>query len=1572
MTFIKWPPATPDLTGVRLAAGLTRAAGSALTRAAGAKLTELARTATGTNRCVWSVPGRHHIEVRGVERDGGEDLAQRVEQTLEQLPGVAWARVNAPSGRVIVAVQPPEPRLADLLAAVASAERSHGLEPDGDLAPPHPPEEGPRTRRAVSTLAADGLGLGLSLLTRVLPFAPLPGEVAGLANMIDMHPRLHALAARWLHGTQRADAVLPLVEALSQGLSGGWTGIAVDGTQRILQWSEARAQQAAWSAAEERLTGTPSRAAAHRVAQIRPIPKPDGPLERYASRVLTTGAVAGAATLPLAGFKRSAALALSALPKAAFGGREAYAARIGRALAQRGVIAMDRGVLRELEKIDTLVLDEDAVGSDHAMLTDLVPLADTDPEQVATAAFTLFDPGHPGTRRERDGWTLGPLERADLPDDGAVERADQLAGGGGTVLGLSRDGRLIALVRSETEPTPEMDGMAAAAQRAGMRLIVAGGRRRHDFADRLMPGGAELLDTVRTLQTEGAVVMLVSADRRALGASDCGLGVYRPDDDPPWGAHLLINSDLNAAAMVVDAAGAARALARHSITLARAGTGLGSLAAFTSPPRQLPSRTLNAVNVTAGVSMAAGIWSAQKLDGGPVSPPGASVPWHLMPAASVLERLGTRPEGLSDEQAHRRVEGPADQQAGGLGIGRAFVEELANPLAPVLATGAGLSAVVGSPVDAGLVGGVLGLTALVGAAQRVATERSLAALLSRSMVEAKVRREGAERVVAAAELVPGDIVALAPGDVIPADCRVLEADGLEADESSLTGESLPVSKTSTPVIAAAVAERRSMLYEGTTVAAGNGTAVVVAVGVDTEVGRGMALARQGAPVAGVEARLGRLTRSAVPLAASSALAVAGAGLLHGVPLAASAAEAANLAVASVPEGLPFLVSAAQLAAARRLAGHGALVRNPKTIEALGRVDVLCFDKTGTLTEGRLGLAGVGGPDRYAALDALDEPLRPVLAAALRATPADPTNGTSLQTDQAVLAGAQAAGIDVSAGAPGWHSAVALPFEPSRGYHAVVGTGEAGHLLSVKGAPETIVPRCSRQRVDGEDRPLSAEERNALLALLERHAGAGHRVLAVAERDHLGPNVRDEDVGELTFVGFLALADVVRESASPAVRRIRAAGVHTIMITGDHPATAAAIAATISTDGTEQRVITAAELDDLDDEAVARLLAETDVVARCTPTHKVRIIQSLQRCGRTVAMTGDGANDAPAIRLADVGIALGQRGTPAASAAADLVVTDDRLETITTALIEGRAMWSSVRHALSILVGGNLGEIAFSVLTAAVTGRSALTARQLLLVNLLTDLAPAMAIAVRPPKATDSDALLREGPDASLDSVLIKEITMRATATTLGATTGWTLGRITGPRRAGTIALAALVGTQLGQTLLAGGANPATLGATVASAGVLAAIIQTPGVSQFFGCTPLGPVGWTIAAGAATGATLGNAALSRLLRPATGEPTGADRPDGTGADDAAEPEPGSRPGPGAQSEPGSQPSGGRPEPGTARGDGPRSDGRGPDGGGPDGGRPGDGAAPAADGRRRGRAQSRGGARSLEATAPQDAT
>jgi cation-transporting ATPase I len=276
---------------------------------------------------------------------------------------------------------------------------------------------------------------------------------------------------------------------------------------------------------------------------------------------------------------------------------------------------------------------------------------------------------------------------------------------------------------------------------------------------------------------------------------------------------------------------------------------------------------------------------------------------------------------------------------------------------------------------------------------------------------------------------------------------------------------------------------------------------------------------------------------------------------------------------------------------------------------------------------------------------------------------------------------------------------------------------------------------------------------------------------------------------------------------------------------------------------------------MSDAQLDAVIDDVSIFARITPKDKVRIVRAYQRAGRIVAMTGDGANDAPAIRLAHAGIALGERGSPAAREAADLVVLDDRIETIQAAVVEGRALWASVRNAIAILVGGNLGEVAFTVSATALTGVSPLGPRQLLLVNLLTDMLPAMTVAMQPPPGQTPDTLLHEGPDSSLGAALTNQIALRAVTTAGGSFGAWLVARGTGTRRrASTVALVALVGTQLGQTAVVGGKNPLVIASSAISATALAAIVQTPGVSHFFGCTPLGPVGWAIGIGASTTAT----------------------------------------------------------------------------------------------------------------------
>ncbi|WP_079125401.1 cation-translocating P-type ATPase, partial [Streptomyces lushanensis] len=1001
--------------------------------------------------------------------------------------------------------------------------------------------------------------------------------------------------------------------------------------------------------------------------------------------------------------------------------------------------------------------------------------------------------------------------------------------------------------------------LASAARRGGIRVVLASDRADPvlGFADAVVPAGGRLVASVRGLQADGAVVLLVSGNRRALGASDCGLGVYGEEDPPAWGADLLIGTDLESAALILAGVGTARQVDRDSGVLAAGGSGVGAVAALQAPPAQACARGQAASNSAGAIAFCLGVWRARQLLSRPVTPAVSTVPWHLMPTALVLDRLGTTAEGLSSAESAVRAKGSsgADEPLR-TSLPSAFVDELANPLTPVLAAGAALAAAVGSRTDAALVAAITATSALVGGVQRVRTERALAELTARSAIGTRVRRAGAERLVTAEDLVPGDVVVLRPEDVVPADCRLLTAEGLEVDESSLTGESLPVAKDPAPAIASQITERTSMLYEGTTVSAGRATAVVVATGAATEVGRSVATARQAAPVTGVEARLTSLTKAGLPVAMASAAAVAGAGMLHGRPLADGLASAVNLAVASVPEGLPFLVNAAQLAAARRLAVHGALVRNPRTIEALGRADVLCFDKTGTLTDGDLRLSAVSDGRRSLPVERLPVPHKEILAAALRATPAArQTEPMAHQTDRAVTAGARGARVSVNRGAPRWRRTDTLPFDPCRAYHATAGRTSRGLLLSVKGAPENILERCHFLRADGGPVPLDDAAREELESATGELASAGRRVLAVAERTlRAGEDLSDEAVDGLVFLGFVVLADQVRTGAAPATARLRRAGVRTVMLTGDHPATADAIAAHVI--GAPARTVrTGPELDELDDAQLDALLPTVDVIARCGPHHKVRIVHAYQRLGKVVAMTGDGANDAPAIRLADVGIALGQRGTPAATAAADLVITDDRLETIVTALTEGRAMWTSVRTALAILIGGNLGEVAFSVAASALTGAAPLSARQIMLVNLLTDLAPALAIAVRRPGEDTGEQLLQEGPQRSLGTALTQEMMLRGITTALGAGLAWSAARLTGTgRRAGTISLASVVGTQLAQTLTSG-VDRNVLAAALGSAAVLVGIIQTPGISRFFGCTPLGPIAWGITLVSITTATL---------------------------------------------------------------------------------------------------------------------
>ncbi|WP_433803254.1 HAD-IC family P-type ATPase [Actinomycetospora sp. CA-084318] len=1475
-------------------------------------------------RRVWRGDGRVHIGVPATSREAGSELLRAVEKALTAHPAVDWASVNAALGVVVVSLAedgaaPDEldETVDDLVDLVEVLEEQEAVT-DGAAHPAggHSPTA---VSQALTTFAADVAGLGAAGLGAVLRRTPLPVELASAASFVDHQPRLRAAVERAL-GRQRADILLALTNAAGQGLGQGSTGLLVDAAYRALQIAEARASADAFTRAEPRLLADPEQVGVAAddalTLDARPVPFPAGPVERHGDHVGLAALGGFGTTLALGGPRRAVGVALSTLPKAGRMGREGFATTFGRVLSRRGAVVVEPTVLRRMDRIDTVVLDASALTTGALMLGDLAlvdgeGLTAPDGTAVSVESLTplvheLFDPSDAsGTVTHHAGWSLAPLPAGREDEPVVAEAVDALRTDGATVvLGLSYDGGLVAVVGALPEPAAAAEALGAAARRAGLTLVVgtdevvpapdasdddasdddAGlpgadgtvpATRR--TVDRQVPGGPGLAAAVRMLQVEGAGVLVVSRDRRALAAADLGVGVTRADGIPAWGAHVLVGDDLATAALLIEGVKVAKATSGRSVALARAGTVLGAAMATAGTAPRGASLAGLAVNGAAGVALGAGAWSASELGRKTLVPGVSRTPWHVMPAETVLTRLDASERGLSSAEAARRVrEDPAAAEES-TSLGRAFIDELNNPLTPVLAGGAVLSAAIGAIADAAIVVGVTAASALIGGVQRVVTDRAVAGLLERSSTRTRVLRDGVPTTVTADDVVVGDVVELGPDDVVPADCRVLRADALELDESSLTGESLPVPKTAAPVIARSVADRRSMLYEGTTVATGRGRAVVVATGSSTEVGRSTAAARANAPVAGVDQRLSGITKITTPLALASAAAVVGAGAVRGLPMNQNLHSGVGLAVASVPEGLPFIVSAAQLASARRLSAEGALVRNPKTIEAVGRVDVLCFDKTGTLTEGKLALSAISDGVKLRPTDRLRKRQRRVLAAALRATPR-PKPGERLAhlTDRAVVFGAQSFDVDPEHKRAGWWPVASLDFDPSRGYHATLGEarteeGVKEQVLSVKGAPEVVIARCA----DWAGTELDDEARQRLVEHTDLLAGQGMRVLAVAERsepwtsEHDGaPEVTDEDVADLSFVGFVGFTDPVRAGSQATVRDLREAGVQVVMITGDHPSTAEAVAEELDVlNG--GIVITGQEMDELDDDALDAVLPTVRVVARGTPAHKVRAVQAFQRLGRTVAMTGDGANDAPAIRLADVGIALGRRGTPAARAAADLVVTDDRLETILAALVEGRAMWASVREALGVLVGGNIGEIAFTVLGASTTGTSPLTARQLLLVNLLTDLAPSLALAVRAPAPGDARSLLAEGPEASLGDALNREIGLRAAATAGGASLAWIQAQATpygSPARARTVALAALVGTQLGQTVAAGGhRSPLVVGASVVSAGALFAVVQTPGVSQFFGCVPLGPIAWGQAAGSAAVATAASMIGPELVR-----------------------------------------------------------------------------------------------------------
>ncbi|HEU5283023.1 MAG TPA: cation-transporting P-type ATPase [Burkholderiales bacterium] len=725
--------------------------------------------------------------------------------------------------------------------------------------------------------------------------------------------------------------------------------------------------------------------------------------------------------------------------------------------------------------------------------------------------------------------------------------------------------------------------------------------------------------------------------------------------------------------------------------------------------------------------------------------------WHALSAEEALRRLDTRAEGLPIEEARARLArfGPNSlPPARTRGALMRFVAQFHNVLIYALLAAALVTAVLGHWLDAGVITGVVLVNALIGFIQEGRAEQAIASIRRMLSLRASVLRGGQRVTLAAEELVPGDVVLLESGDKVPADLRLFAARGLRTEEAALTGESQPVDKTVDPVAAdAALGDRLCMAFSGTLVASGRGRGVVVATGQHTELGRITRLLEQ------VEETTTPLIRKIDAFARRLTIVILGVGIvLFGFGVAARGFRVdemfmvvAGLAVSAIPEGLPAILTITLAIGVQNMARRKAIVRRLPAVETLGSVTVICSDKTGTLTRDEMTVArvvlahtalevdGVGyAPHgRFVAAGGVVDPRQDIGLQALAHASLLCNDARVLEsggawvaqgdpTEAALVTLALKAGIHDGALSRAHPRLDAVPFESEQRYMATLNADEGGApWILVKGAPERVLGFCSRQLGPHGEAPLDEAywQRET-----EATARLGQRVLALARRrarpgqNALAPEEAQRD---LTLLGLVGMIDPPREEAVQAVATCRSAGIRVKMITGDHAATAYAVGRRLGLAG-DGPAISGPELEALGEDQLRDVVRMSDVFARVSPEHKLRLVQALQAEGEIAAMTGDGVNDAPALKKADVGVAMGIKGTEAAKEASDMVVADDNFASIAAAVEEGRTVYDNIKKAVLYILPTNGGEVSAIVVAVLAGLAMPITALQILWINMVTE------------------------------------------------------------------------------------------------------------------------------------------------------------------------------------------------------------------------------------------------------------
>ena len=754
--------------------------------------------------------------------------------------------------------------------------------------------------------------------------------------------------------------------------------------------------------------------------------------------------------------------------------------------------------------------------------------------------------------------------------------------------------------------------------------------------------------------------------------------------------------------------------------------------------------------------------------------PGDEPPaWHTLTSRAACERLCSGPTGLTTSDAQARLAGVGPNELRAPQRVSAWVllgAQFSNVLIVILLVATALSALLGHRVEAIAITVIVIFAVALGFVQEYRAEHAIEALRTMAAPVAKVLRDAQETEVPAREVVPGDVLVLRAGDRIAGDARLLEAVNLEVQEGTLTGESLSVGKQVEPIPdpELAIGDRRNMVYAGTAATYGRGLGLVVGTGMATEFGQiaeMLATVEAGrTPLQDNLDRLGRLlARAAVVLVAV----IVGLGLLRGQPFIEMLVFGIALAVAVVPEALPAVVTISLALGVQRLVKRGALMRRLAAVETLGSTSVICSDKTGTLTRDEMtarrvfvagqwleitgaGYAPVGAfASEGEPIDLTSHPLAPPLRHVLRAgaLAGDATISRDERseswaikgdpTEAALVVAAAKAGLHKSELESTWPRVHEIPFTSETKRMTTLHRADDGFVAYAKGAPEVIVEACcATSTVDG-DTPCDEAARHTILEAAQQMAGDALRVLAIAGKNQA--SVDDVETG-MTFLGLVGLSDPPRPEAKAAIRTCEAAGIRVVMVTGDHPITALSVARELGLPETN-RVVSGAELESMSDAEFGLEVERIGVYARVSPAHKLRVVEELQRKGHVVAMTGDGVNDAPALKKADIGVAMGIAGTDVAREAAAMTLTDDNFASIVAAVEEGRGIFGNIKKYLMFLLSSNIGEIGLMVGAALAGLPLPLTAVQVLYVNLATDGLPALALSVDPPEAD----LMRRAP-----------------------------------------------------------------------------------------------------------------------------------------------------------------------------------------------------------------------------------